>query len=107
MNPPALGGPAHNTNQLAEVLDRVLDRGIVIDAEISLNVAGLALAGIECRVVVASIETYLEYADAIGNTAPASWRAESDHDEMLPPLSIQNIRNRARPFLEGLGDGLP
>jgi len=105
--PSARDGPTHDTSQLAEVLDRVLDRGIVIDAEINVNVAGLAIAGIECRIVVAAIETYLEYADAIGNTAPASWRAEPAAGHLLMPWwkgTGEEARNRARHFLDDLED---
>jgi len=49
-----------------DVLDRVLDKGIVIDGWARLSVAGIDLVGLELKVVVASIETYLRYADAIG-----------------------------------------
>jgi gas vesicle structural protein len=97
--------PAGNSTQLVEVLDRVLDRGIVIDAEFRINVAGLALAGIEARIVVATIETYLEYADQLAGTAPASWRAEPERKpDLLPLWTVVDIdvRNRTRPFLKGL-----
>jgi hypothetical protein len=49
-----------------DVLDRVLDKGIVIDAWGRVSVAGIDLVGLEMKVVVASIETYLRYADALG-----------------------------------------
>ena len=49
-----------------DVLDRVLDKGIVIDGWARLSVAGIDLVGLELKVVVASIETYLRYADVIG-----------------------------------------
>jgi len=48
---------------LLDVLDRVLDKGIVIDAWARMSVAGIDLVGVDMRVVVASIETYLRYAD--------------------------------------------
>ena len=48
-----------------DVLDRVLDKGIVIDAWVRLSVVGIALIEVEARAVVASIQTYLEYADAV------------------------------------------
>ena len=49
-----------------DVLDRVLDKGIVIDGWARLSIAGIDLVGLELKVVVASIETYLRYSDAIG-----------------------------------------
>jgi hypothetical protein len=51
---------------LLDVLDRVLDKGIVIDAWARMSVAGIDLIGLELNVVVASIETYLLYAEALG-----------------------------------------
>ena len=57
---------------LAEVLDRILDKGLVIDAWVRVSLLGLEILTIEARVVVAGVETYLKYAVAIGLTAPAA-----------------------------------
>ncbi len=57
---------------LAEVIDRILDKGLVIDAWVKVSVLGLELLTVEARVVVASVETYLKYAEAIGLTATAA-----------------------------------
>jgi hypothetical protein len=46
-----------------DVLDRVLDKGIVIDAWVRVSLVGIDLITIEARVVVASIATYLQYSD--------------------------------------------
>ena len=54
---------------LVDVLDRVLDKGIVIDAWVRVSLVGIDLLAIEARIVVASIDTYLKYAEAIGTTA--------------------------------------
>jgi gas vesicle structural protein len=56
---------------LAEVLDRILDKGIVIDAWVRVSLLGLEILTVEARVVVAGVETYLKYAEAIGLTATA------------------------------------
>jgi len=53
-------------SSLIDVLDRVLDKGIVIDAWVRVSLVGIDLITVEARVVVASIETYLRYADALG-----------------------------------------
>jgi hypothetical protein len=60
------------STSLAEVVDRILDKGIVIDAWARLSLVGIELLAIEARVVVASVETYLKYAEAIGLTATAA-----------------------------------
>ena len=55
-------------SSLIDVLDRVLDKGIVIDAWVRVSLVGIDLITVEARVVVASIDTYLRYADALGLT---------------------------------------
>ena len=49
-----------------DVLDRVLDKGIVISGWGRMSIVGLELMGLEMRIVVASIETHLRYADELG-----------------------------------------
>jgi len=56
---------------LAELINVILDKGIVIDAWARVSVVGIEILTIEARVVVASVETYLRYAEAIGLTALA------------------------------------
>src|SRR5512134_2843988 len=57
---------------LIDVLDRVLDKGIVIDAWVRVSLVGIDLITVEARVVVASIDTYIKYSEAVGSVAPAS-----------------------------------
>jgi hypothetical protein len=56
---------------LAEVVDRILDKGVVVDAWARVSLVGIELLAIEARVVVAGVETYLKYAEAVGLTATA------------------------------------
>jgi len=60
------------SSSLADVLNVILDKGIVIDAWVRLSVIGIEILTLEARVVVASVETYLRYAEAIGLTELAS-----------------------------------
>lgn len=57
----SLGG-----SSLTEVLDRILDKGIVIDIWAKVSLVGIELLAVEARVVIASVETWLVYADAVG-----------------------------------------
>ena len=57
---------------LIDVLDRVLDKGIVIDAWVRISLVGIDLITVEARIVVASIDTYLKYAEAVGITGPVA-----------------------------------
>ena len=60
------------STSLAEVIDRILDKGVVIDAWVRLSLVGIELLAIEARVVVASVDTWLKYAEAVGLTATAA-----------------------------------
>lgn len=66
MNAPAGGVLDKNpSSALADVIETVLDKGVVIDAQVSVDVVGIRLLEINARVVVASIETYLRFAQAV------------------------------------------
>ena len=54
------------SSSLAEVVDRILDKGIVIDAYVRVSLVGIELLAIEARIVIASVQTWLVYADAVG-----------------------------------------
>ena len=58
-----------SSSSLAEVVDRILDKGLVIDAYARVSLVGIEILSVEARVVVASVETYLKYAEAVGLTA--------------------------------------
>lgn len=60
------------SSSLAEVIDRILDKGIVIDAYVRVSLVGIELLAIEARIVVAGVDTYLKYAEAVGLTAGAA-----------------------------------
>jgi len=68
---------------LIDVLDRVLDKGIVIDAWVRISLVGIDLITIEARVVVASIDTYLKYAEAVGLTPAVSRPALTRGSEVV------------------------
>lgn len=59
------------SSSLAEVVDRILDKGVVIDAWVRVSLVGIELLAIEARVVIAGVDTYLKYAEAVGLTASA------------------------------------
>jgi len=60
------------SSSLVEVVDRILDKGIVVDAWARVSLVGIELLTVEARVVVASVDTFLKYAEAIGLTASAA-----------------------------------
>ncbi|MEH2454375.1 gas vesicle structural protein GvpA [Nostoc sp.] len=62
----------NSSSSLVEVIDRILDKGIVIDVWIRISLVGIELLTIEARIVIASVETYLKYAQAVGLTQSAA-----------------------------------
>ena len=82
-------------SSLIDVLDRVLDKGIVIDAWVRVSLVGIDLITVEARVVVASIDTYLKYAEAIGASSAAARptiEAQRPYDE----IAAENVSLRAQ-----------
>ncbi len=73
-------------SSLIDVLDRVLDKGIVIDAWVRISLVGIDLITVEARVVVASIDTYLKYADAVGLTGLVSRPTLAEAEETEPAI---------------------
>ena len=62
----------NSSSSLAEVVDRILDKGVVIDIWARVSLVGIELIAIEARVVLASVETYLKYGEAVGLTTQAA-----------------------------------
>jgi hypothetical protein len=80
---------------LVDVLDRVLDKGIVIDAWVRVSLVGIDLITVEARVVVASIDTYLKYAEAVGQM-PSVSRPLIEAAEVVEPLPVRAEIERER-----------
>ena len=76
---------------LIDVLDRVLDKGIVIDAWVRVSLVGIDLITVEARIVVASIETYIRYSEAVTQISPVSRPAIEQkgpsNDELLAEVA--------------------
>src|SRR5580693_1582863 len=87
-------------SSLIDVLDRVLDKGIVIDAWVRVSLVGIDLVTVEARIVVASIDTYLKYSEAVGITAPVSRPREAlappAPDGELERVRLENAELRRR-----------
>jgi gas vesicle structural protein len=56
---------APSPSGLADVIDLILDKGLVIDAYVRVAVIGIELSTIDARIVIASVDTYLRFAEAV------------------------------------------
>jgi hypothetical protein len=89
---------------LADVIDTILDKGLVIDAYVRLSLVGIELVTIDARVVVASVDTYLRFAQAVNRLDI------SQEKEGLPGL-VGNLeqagaKRKTRGALDAVGDTL-
>ncbi|MDD2756376.1 MAG: gas vesicle structural protein GvpA [Methanothrix sp.] len=61
-----------DASSLAEVLDRILDKGIVVDVWARISLVGIEILTVEARVVVASVDTYLHYSEEMAKIEQAA-----------------------------------
>jgi hypothetical protein len=96
---------------IADVVDRILDKGLVIDAWIRVSIVGLEILTVEARVLIASVDTYLRYADAISKLglATAPKRLVDDHALPSPEDIKQYLQGGGKLTLSALAEhfGLP
>jgi hypothetical protein len=87
---------ASGTTSLIDVLDRVLDKGIVIDAWVRVSLVGIDLLTVEARIVVASIDTYLKYSEAVGTLEPVARPPELAASTTIEPRTATPPKRVAR-----------
>jgi gas vesicle structural protein len=94
---------ASGGTSLIDVLDRVLDKGIVIDAWVRVSLVGIDLITVEARVVVASIDTYLKYSEAVGQTPTLSAKSvdAKAHEALLAENASLKAQLAASPAAVG------
>ncbi len=86
---------ASGGTSLIDVLDRVLDKGIVIDAWVRVSLVGIDLLTVEARIVVASIDTYIKYSEAV-SLAPTVSRPAIESGRSSEDLLAENASLRAQ-----------
>src|SRR3954462_9819640 len=86
---------ASGGTSLIDVLDRVLDKGIGIDAWVRVSLVGIDLPTVEARVVVASIATYIKNSEAVSNV-PSVSRPSARESRTTEDLLAENASLRAQ-----------
>jgi gas vesicle structural protein len=95
---------------LADVIDTILDKGLVIDAYVRVSVVGIEILTIDARIVVASVDTYLRFAEAVNRLDIA----KQDEKKGLPELvgdvggsAIEGLaKAKTKSAIESAGDRL-
>ena len=88
---------APSPSGLADVLDVILDKGLVIDAYVRVSVIGIEVLTIDARIVVASVDTYLRFAEAVN-------RLDLQQTELagLPELQEKGAEKMTEGAIEGV-----
>jgi hypothetical protein len=92
---------APSPSGLADVLDVILDKGLVIDAYVRVSVIGIELVTIDARIVVASVDTYLRFAEAVN-------RLDLQQTQLagLPELQEKGAEKETEGAIEGAKEEL-
>jgi gas vesicle structural protein len=97
-----LGRPS--SSGLADVIDTILDKGLVVDAYVRVSLVGIELLTIDARVVIASVDTYLRFAEAV-NRLDISQEKEG-LPGLIGDMERGGARNKTRGVLDAAGDKL-
>jgi hypothetical protein len=87
---------------LADVIEVILDKGIVIDAYVRVSLIGIEILTVDARIVVASVDTYLRFAEAVGRLN----LQEADQSEGLPELMESITSGGAKSKTQGALEGV-
>jgi gas vesicle structural protein len=87
---------------LADVVDVILDKGIVIDAYVRVSLIGIEILTIDARIVIASVDTYLRFAEAVNRLDIR----QSDDSQGLPELIEQMTEGGSKSKTKGALEGV-
>jgi hypothetical protein len=92
---------APRPSSLADVLDVVLDKGIVIDAYVRVAVVGIELLTIDARIVIASVDTYLRFAEAVNRLDLQPSQEATGLPGLIDQMQEGGARHKTRGALQG------
>ena len=98
------GGGGPSPSGLADVIDTILDKGLVLDAYVCVSLVGIEVLTVDARVVIASVDTYLRFAEAVN-------RMDISQEKQGLPGLVGNLeqngaRNKTKGMLDAAGDKL-
>jgi len=87
---------------LADVIDVILDKGLVIDAYVRVSLVGIEVLTIDARIVVASVDTYLRFAEAVNRLDLAA--QGKDLPDMIGDMEEGGAKRKVKGAIEGAKD---
>ena len=88
---------------LADVIDVILDKGMVIDAYVRVALVGIELLTIDARIVIASVDTYLRFAEAVNRLEIGGDEAEG-LPQLISQMTSDGAESKTKGALEGVKD---
>jgi hypothetical protein len=90
---------------LADVIDIILDKGLVVDAYVRVSLVGIELLTIDARIVIASVDTYLRFAEAVGRLDLAASGGET-MPHLLETGQERMYKAATKGAIDGVKDGV-
>jgi hypothetical protein len=97
---------APNPSGLADVIDLILDKGLVIDIYVRVSLVGIELLTIDARIVVASVDTYLRFAEAVNRLDLENKGDQKGLPDLLEGAEEGGAKHKTKGALEGAKDSL-
>jgi hypothetical protein len=88
-------------SSLADVIDTILDKGLVIDIYVRVSLVGIELLTIDARIVIASVDTYLRFAEAV-NRLDLTENGPEGLPELMEDITHNGAKNKTEGALEGV-----
>jgi hypothetical protein len=95
---------APRPSSLADVLEVVLDKGIVIDAYVRVALVGIELLTIDARIVIASVDTYLRFAEAVNRLDLQPSQEATGLPGLIEQMQESGAKRKTRGALSGAGE---
>lgn len=89
---------------LADVIEVILDKGLVIDAYVRVSLIGIEILTIDARIVIASVDTYLRFAEAVGRMDIAKEDQSQGLPELMQSLTSGGAESKTKGAIEGVKD---
>jgi gas vesicle structural protein len=91
---------------LAEVIDIILDKGLVIDAYVRVSLIGIEILTIDARIVIASVDTYLRFAEAVNRLDLQQADSSQGLPELMESITEGGSKSKTKGALEGAKEKL-
>src|SRR3954467_14352002 len=95
---------APNPSGLADVIDLILDKGLVIDLYVRVSLVGIELLTVDARIVVASVDTYLRFAEAVNRLDLRETSDSQGLPDLLDDMQENGAKSKTKGALEGAKD---